>query len=236
MVCMSTRRGILHLRLFSHSLHSLSEFYSEVLGLEVAERAEGIRIQAGTTRIDFHPCDPDSIPPVYHLAFNIPENKFRQAKQWLSLRTALLSRQGQDEFDFRDWNAQAFYFEDPGGNILELIARHELDNASQGPFTPQDILNASEIGLPVDDVIGAASEIESCLGLPRYRAATQEFATMGDEHRLLILVRQGHTWWPTSSGEAQAFPLTAELQGERPAQLQLSGTPFRISVTDSADF
>ena len=29
------------------------------------------------------------------------------------------------------------YFEDPAGNILELIARHTMDNAVDRPFDPQ---------------------------------------------------------------------------------------------------
>lgn len=230
---MSNRHGILRLRLLSHAVHALREYYADVLGLDVEEQPQGISVQAGTTQIEFRLADPDSPAPLYHVAFNIPENKFQQAKSWLSLRTRLLTMKGQDEFDFRDWNAHALYFKDPAGNILELIARHDLDNASPGPFTPADFLYASEIGLPVEDVAAAAAEIESRLGLPHYRPPSDDFSPMGNEHRLLIVIRQGRIWMPTSTKQAQAFPLQADLQGERPAQLQLPGTPFQISVRDS---
>ena len=55
-------------------------------------------------------------------------------------------------FDSQNWNAHQVYFRAPQGNILELIARHELLNASQAEFSRRSFLNISEIGLTCDDV------------------------------------------------------------------------------------
>ena len=35
--------------------------------------------------------------------------------------------------DFIKWHAKSFYFKDPAGNILELIARFDLDDIAGEP-------------------------------------------------------------------------------------------------------
>lgn len=89
--------------------------------------------------------------PYYHFAFNIPANQFQEAKEWLKGKTTLLLEDGEDEADFSFWPAHACYFEDPAGNIVELIARYNENPNSESQFTVNSILNISEIGLIVKD-------------------------------------------------------------------------------------
>jgi catechol 2,3-dioxygenase-like lactoylglutathione lyase family enzyme len=83
--------------------------------LEGLAADDGVRIGATTLRFEH------ATPPApYHVAFAIPPGSIRSAFEWAQPRLALLSRQ---IFDFSNWNADALYFEDPDGNVLELIAR-----------------------------------------------------------------------------------------------------------------
>lgn len=82
----------------------------------------------------------------YHFAINVPQNQFEDAVTWLSDRVELLSdtETGDSEIFFEDWNAHAVYCLDPAGNLLELIARHDLSNDSDRPFGSENFLEVSE--------------------------------------------------------------------------------------------
>jgi len=96
----------------------------------------------------------------YHLAFNIPENRFNEAKAWItSCQPLLRDVEGNDEFVSKTWNSHSVYFKDAAGNVLEFIARHTMQNAASGIFNESQILNISEIGLPSEDVVGWANDL-----------------------------------------------------------------------------
>jgi catechol-2,3-dioxygenase len=169
-------------------------FYREALGLHVV--GDLVRVGATTVRfVEGKPAGP------YHLAFNVPSNRIVSAKQWVQQRATMLSDQ-IFEFDF--WDAQAAYFEDADGNILELIARHTLTNATDAEFGPQMLLEVSELGLPVADVGNAVGRLEDVLGLRLYSGDRTAFAAVGDEHGLFIVVPAGRTWLPTERRSAES--------------------------------
>jgi catechol 2,3-dioxygenase-like lactoylglutathione lyase family enzyme len=224
-------KGILELRLLTQPLRAQRAFYTRVLGLPLLDEApDRITIAAGATRLTFQQSDGGAARPFYHFAFNIPENKLAEAKAWISGRTRVLSKHGQEVFHFPTWNAHSFYFNDPAGNIVELIARHDLGNASAGPFSREEILYASEIGVVVDDVAAAVTGAGEQLGLALYRPGSPSFAPVGDEHRLLILIARDAIWLPTLDTHAQVFPTAAILAAGRAATLDLPGYPFKISL------
>ena len=195
------------LTLETSRLAQLRSFYAHALGLPVvAESHGGIRIQAGTSAIHFKQAR-DGSSPFYHLAFNIPENKLSGAIGWMAGRADLLPVEASRGpiADFSSWNAHAIYFLDPAGNILELIARHSLPNAAPGPFTAADILCVSEIALVVPDVPAASARIRRDLGAPAYGDPSDEFAAVGDEHGLFIVVKTGRAWFPTRVRPAEVF-------------------------------
>ncbi len=75
-------------------------------------------------------------------------------------KTALLLEDGEDEADFSFWPAHACYFEDPAGNIVELIARYNENPKSESPFSVNSIINISEIGLIVKDAPQVAKQLK----------------------------------------------------------------------------
>src|SRR5439155_2935079 len=102
------------------------------------------------------------------------------------------------------WHAHSVYFLDAAENVLELIARHDLPNASDEPFGPASLLEVSEVGLPVRDVDEAVAFIERELRQPLFSGDREHFAALGDHRGLFILVPLGRPWFPTDKPTALA--------------------------------
>ena len=239
---------ILSLRLLTATpLESMREFYHETLGLPVlAEQTDEFTIGAGATSLTYVRAEPDQGQPFYHVAFNIPENKLLSAREWQLERTTLIAP-GESTFEiqhdpdfpddvvhFSHWNAHALFFDDPAGNVLEHIARHDLNNASPGPFTSNDILCASEIAIIVDDVLGTASELQETFGLRQYRQAAESFAAVGDEQGIFVVFQPGRILSPDQIRRekgARIFPTEVEIQGPSPTQYTVPGYPYQIAVS-----
>ncbi|MBL8745856.1 MAG: VOC family protein, partial [Phycisphaerae bacterium] len=169
------------LRLLARDATAQRDFYEKILGLPVtADSGESVTVRSNGTAITFVevPLDPgvNRLDPYYHFAFNIPENQVNEALDWTRARVPIIKNaEGNEIVFFESWNAHAFYFFDPAGNIVEFIARHTLTNASTRPFGPASILEASEIGLVVQDVAAATRQIERDLGATPYRPPSPEF-------------------------------------------------------------
>jgi catechol-2,3-dioxygenase len=176
------------LELFSKNLQAQQQYYANTLKLPTELTSSGLRVAAGVSELVFTRAQSD-FTGGYHFAFNIPNNQFESAKQWISTRQPLLHDQGGTEvFHSKTWNADSVYFLDAAGNVLEFIARHTLQNPMDGDFDSRMVLNISEIGLPSEDVIALAKEMDSKLGLSTYKQeANENFTPVGDENGLLIL-------------------------------------------------
>jgi catechol-2,3-dioxygenase len=210
---------LLELTLATPSLDAQRDFYTQVLGLPVSPESDQLIVQAGASRLIFKSAL-SNWQGTYHFAFNIPENKFTESKAWLKDRTPLIrNRAGKDEFSFESWNAHAFYFYDAAGNILEFIARHSLPNASLEPFSAASILNVSEIGVTVSNVLETVATYQNKFGIAPYGGKPEaEFAALGDEQGLLIVVKQARNWAPDTIKPADFLPLQIKMQtplGER---------------------
>lgn len=182
----------------------LTAFYQDVIGLPPAGTHA---VQAGATRIGFVAGE----PATYHFAFNIPENRITEAAAWLRERVPLVPYQGEEIVDFRAWNAHSIYFFDPAGNIVELIARHRLPNATSAPFGPEHFLSVSEMGLPVPAVAPVVEALAEHPGVPLWSGNRENFAAVGDEEGLFIVVPEGRVWLMTEDLHAGLYPLAVTI-------------------------
>jgi catechol 2,3-dioxygenase-like lactoylglutathione lyase family enzyme len=158
----------------------------------------------GATRLRFEPG-----PAVCsHFAVNVPPERFEEAVAWAGERFTVV----EEDVPFPAWRARAAYFFDPGGNIVELIARERA---------PGDelFLEVSEVGLPVSDVDAAVDWLEAVLGLPRFDVAPGTFGAMGDDRGLFIVVPVGRHWLfteePAADVPVQVTIADAELRPAR---------------------
>lgn len=215
------------LELFTDKPDELKKFYSQTLGLElIREDARSFSVKAGKSVLTFS-LTADFTKPFYHFAFNIPENKLSEAKVRMSAKLNLISLNGEDEFDFRSWNAHSIYFYDPSGNIIELIARHNLNNSSSEEFSGKSILSISEIGLPVYNVENFFEEISREYKIPLFSGDKKEFCAAGDDNGLFIIVNKGRKWFP-DCGPARIFPLVINILSEKIKETEFEKLPYKI--------
>jgi hypothetical protein len=168
----------------------------------------------GASRLRFEPG-----PAVCsHFAVNVPPQRFEEAVAWARERAEV----EHDDVPFPDWRARAAYFFDPGGNIVELIARERA---------PGDelFLEISEVGLPVADVGATVEWLESEAELPHFSGNRRDFSAVGDDRGLLIVVPVGRPWLFTEEPAPDA-PLRVAIESEREAELAVPGSSHVIEL------
>lgn len=205
-------------------------FYTQTLGLPLRQAtADSFTVQAGTTALTFRSSSQQLL--LYHFAFTVPFNKWKQAKAWLKARTTLLEGEGQDEFESARVRTHNYYFPDPAGNILEFIAREDLPAKAGESFGPEDVLHISEIGLVVDDVPGWVKQLKTRLGIEVYRDSSfEDFAQLGDINGVLILTKQGRVWAPDERQPAVVSPVRITLLGTLAQQITLEPYPYVLEM------
>jgi len=202
----------------ARALVGLRDFYSGRLGFERLQQPdEAVAFEIGAARLEFLPSSAEAF---HHFALLVPGNRFAQALAWAGERAKLLPDRtsGEVVFDFSHWRAQACYFHDPAGNIVELIAHAGIgETDAVGSFTAEELLGMSELGL-VGATAAMAGVLERRLALELWDGTVEEgrLAFVGERARTLILAPAGRPWLPTER-PAEAHP----------AEVVLSGSPRR---------
>lgn len=222
------------LELYTSELQQLKSFYAQSLQLPLLEDTNhAFTVAAGNTELCFIAVQDES-KPIYHFAFNIPENKIMEARDWLSARVQILTYEDEEIIHFAGWNAHSLYFLDPAGNIVELIARHNLANTTYEPFNQGQILCLSEIGMPVEDVWEQVEHFQVTMDIPPWRQPDSQFAPMGDEDGLLILTAVGRTWF-MGNEQAKPYPMQVTFQANKNLQVKNKTYLFQLVKDDSGN-
>lgn len=219
---------ILELEVSSVDLPAQRDFYADILELPVRLDSAVLEVKAGRTVLRFTQA-PSEFMGAYHFAFNIPENQYQAAKQWITSRIPILrDKAGQEDFESTSWNSTSLYFLDAAGNVLEFIARHNLQNAAAGEFNSSQILSVSEIGLPSEDVLALVDQLTTQLSLSVFQQeANETFTPVGDDNGLLILPVKDRIWMPDSGVPAKLLPVKVggEVNGR---EWEVRGVPYEI--------
>ena len=120
--------------------------------------------------------------------------------------------EGQPIADFSGWNAEALYFYDKDQNIVELIARKDLEVENPHPFSHADMLSISEIAIVSQDNEAIYRQINALCPIDIYDGSYDRFCVLGNVEGLFILVN--HTkkkWYPTFEA---AFPADFRIKGD----------------------
>lgn len=200
---------------------ALRPFYAGTLGLPVVDDSDGFLVAVGRSTLAVRPGADD---PTYHLAFAVPGDT-QAWTDWLTDRVDIVPDEDGDRVVAYDGlGADALYFRDPTGNVLELLCRSGHD----GPVGPDGFRDVAEVGLVVEDVPGVARTVAGALGTGDHEAS-EEFCYLGDERGALVLAAPGRPWYPTAVG-AEPAPATVVVEGPRvapdlPARYALVGVP-----------
>ena len=120
-------------------------------------------------------------------------------------------------FEFEAWDARAFYFHDPAGNIVEVIAHQGIEDEG-----------LSELGL-VGEPRALAAPLRD-LGLELWDGTLDKegrLAFLGERGRTLILAPEGRGWMPTGR-PAEPHPVEAVLSGPPNGRVELANGLYVI--------
>jgi catechol 2,3-dioxygenase-like lactoylglutathione lyase family enzyme len=221
------------IQLHTYQLDKVQDFYTQVLDFQLINQTQtSFSLQAGQSILEFTLAKEPSFGNFhYHFAFNIPENQIEASLAWLkSKNIEVLNADNQAIINFSNWNAQAVYFFDPAGNVVEFIARHDLPTASNAPFSAQSILQISEIGLPVPAIAPFFEALNQHFTIPMYSHISNlsTFCAAGDAEGLLIIVPLQRVWYPTNQMNG-IFPLKIWLQYESEKVMAFEDLPYQIT-------
>jgi catechol 2,3-dioxygenase-like lactoylglutathione lyase family enzyme len=227
---------ILQIKLNAATAHAeaLRRFYADQLGLPAVGSNGSYGFKAGRTVIEFNAVS--SGEPFYHYALRVPRNRFAAGCDWLAGHAELLvdHESGSTIFAFEAWNAEACYAHDPCGNIVELIAHHELreETPAGQPFSAAELLGVCELGLVGADT-GAMARALDTVRIGLWDGTVDEpgrLAFMGGRDGVLILSPVGRGWMPTRR-PAEVHPTEAVVVGTHDAGITLPGTPHHVRTT-----
>jgi len=197
-------------------LEILEQFYASVLELP-AQRIAGneILIKIGSSDLVF--TQSIKTGAFYHFAINIPANRIEEAREWLTSRLKLLwMKDYQSEIaDFVNWHAKSVYFYDPAGNIVELIARFDLNNKTDEPFSSTQFLSINEVGLVFkqNEFEQRTSGLLNSYWLSYFskQPPLPQFRAIGDDEGLFVVVPDRRNWYPTEK-PAGIYPMTIQFE------------------------
>ncbi len=186
---------ILDLELYTTDLDKTRSFYVRQLGLPVLSRSVNhLTLLVGWTRLTFRLVDQPVAP--YHFAINVPRGSLEVIMYYFELNYIDTQAPGKTIADFPDWRARACYFYDSVGNLLEFIARTDL-NLEDPNLTFSDLFQGvSEIGLATEDVAHTTQQIQRKLQVQQFDKSTPlaDFNALGDDNGLFIVSKAGRKW------------------------------------------
>ncbi|MCS5507934.1 hypothetical protein NY546_01295 [Curtobacterium flaccumfaciens pv. flaccumfaciens] len=212
---------IRQVQLATRSLADTARFW-ERLGCSVEIVDATVRIVVGSTLLVFR--ELPEMTGALHLAITIPTGTFDAAKAWIAGLTTVLGTADQDEFEGPpNWNSRSVYFEGPDQQLLELIERRDLEpgarRAGVGTDAGVPLVSVSEVGVPVPDVLGAASALRRAGLEPYANPPGESFAAVGDVDGLVILVSPDRRWFPTGDRSPSSAPVVIDVGLDAPVGL-----------------
>jgi hypothetical protein len=105
--------------------------------------------------------------------------------------------------DFVNWHAKSFYFKDPAGNILEMIARFDLNDIVDEALSADQIRNISEVGIvfPIKTFDEEVKALMKNFSLNYFdkQPALPQFRAIGNDEGLFIVVPESRAWFATDN-------------------------------------
>ena len=204
---------IIELVLYTNKLQELYDFYSNVLEMQAADKTKKqFVVHTPGTKITWVQAF-DGNDPIYHFAFNIPCNKIDEAYEWLKQKVSLLWMDDYNSYiaDFVNWHAKSVYFLDAAGNVVEFIARFDLNDRVEEQFSVKHIRNVSEIGLvlPSDEFDTSLNKLMQKYQLSYFdkQPPLPQFRAIGNDEGLFIVVPENRPWFPTKNIQSGIFPM-----------------------------
>ncbi|MCM2975931.1 glyoxalase [Priestia aryabhattai] len=197
--------------LYTHLLDEMKDFYVNSLDFPLtAVSADSFSIKVGESELTFKETSLHT-KPFYHFAFNVPANRFMEAKKWATQRVFLNTEEKKDEIYFEAFDAHSFYFEDPAHNIVEYISRYSDCPPSNDPFSSKSLLSIGEINLTTPHVRSVGTQlINSGITVRNNRPLNENFNFLGSDSAFFLVGAPKRRWF-FSDRDSEVHPLTVKV-------------------------
>jgi hypothetical protein len=206
---------LLEIEILSNNLINTEKFYSKVFDFELELKSDEIlTYKIGQSKLIFKKSKIKN--PIYHFAFEIPQNVFEESIKWISNKVTLIKvKDNSVVAEFEDWNAKSIYFFDNNKNILEFITRFDNEKSNEPKFDKNQIINISEIAFVTQNVSSLAKQILKKYNLDYFtkQIQTDIFSVIGGNDGLFILVAENRNWYPTNLS-AKKYPIKVKISVE----------------------
>ena len=211
---------IVELNLRARRLDQNRFFWETLLGFTVidAPSAGQYTLQVGNTKLTFRQSNtnPDleaTFFPQYHFTIAIPSNQVENCLDWV-LKQKAVNPANNVEVTIPIWkdylndaeiirrnlyNSQSVFIQDPAGNVIELLARHDMNNTATGAFNKGMFIGISEVGIVTRDVRKTAALLKETFGVDEVLGSSNSFKPIGGATGLLKLIVPGKPWIPTEN-------------------------------------
>jgi catechol-2,3-dioxygenase len=211
---------IIELNLRARRLNQNRFFWETLMGFTVidAPSVSQYTLQVGNTKLTFRqstiqPELEDTFFPQYHFTISIPSNQIEACLEWVLSQKAT-NPATNEEVTIPIWkdylndaeiirrnlyNSQSVFIQDPAGNIVELLARHDMNNTATGTFNNGMFIGISEVGIVTRDVRKTAALLKETFGVEEVLGSSNSFKPMGGATGLLKLIVPGKPWIPTEN-------------------------------------
>lgn len=193
----------------TNRLEAVVDFYAVAMKLSIESRSGShVCFRAGDSLLGFRRSKRRSI---YHFAFNVSPDRLEEAVKLLRVWVDPIFSQATERIRFENWRADSYYFFDPVGNVIELIAREQLPPGSDGESI---FVNVGEVGLALRPFVEERDQIAAATGLQVFRGSvSDDFTALGEEQGLLILAKEDRVWYPTDNVRASRRPCEIRMSG-----------------------
>ncbi|WDW06738.1 VOC family protein [Priestia aryabhattai] len=209
--------------LYTHLLDEMKAFYVNSLNFPLtAASPRSFSVGVGESELTFKETSVHT-KPFYHFAFNVPANRFMEAKKWATQRVFLNTEEKKDEIYFEAFDAHSFYFEDPAHNIVEYISRHSDCPPSNDPFSSKSLLSIGEINLTTPHVRSVGTQlINSGINVRNNRPLNENFNFLGSGSAFFLVGAPKRRWF-FSDRDSEVHPLTVKVNHSLAVALDKKG-------------
>jgi len=218
----------------------IRNFWENTIGCEVVKQTiSTFTIKIGSSLLTFKPNVTSLARPQYHFSILIPSNQIENCLAWLKNggkkndgNEIELWRGGETNAEVIQsplYNSSSIYFADYGGNIIEFVARRNLDNAEEGEFSSDMFKEINSVSMITKEVKLAQELITENLGYKPVDRTTSGYKVMGNANGLINLVVQNRILPPTIT--EQAYPYEMELVVQNPDSIVVPLPGYFVKIT-----
>lgn len=213
-------------------LDKIKDFWENTMGCEIINKPNSIfSVKIGTSLLSYRQNLSSLNRPQYHFAILIPSNQIEKCLAWL--KNGGIKKNGEEVKLWKDgvdnaeiiqkptYNSTSIYFDDSGGNIIELVSRRNLQNEEEGDFSPTMLKEINSVSITTLDIRGSQELIEDNFGYRPVPKTTTGFRVMGNENGMINLVIQNRVLPPTNSEQAFPYVMDVIVQNAEPKQINI---------------